>query len=525
MSDVPIAGYLEALANQGIRVRSLSDLAPAKVRAIAASAWAEAARLAAAMGLRWSALWGEDLGAWLRLNAVLERDGAYLLLRTVLEPDQLELPSQTSFYPAANRPERQVQDMLGVRFSDHPDPRRWTRHQAWSEDAYPLRRGFPIQGAGQGPVPGDTDYPFIQARGAGVYAIPVGPVHAGIIEPGHFRFQAVGEEVLNLEERLGYVHKGIEKIAEGRDAAGLARLAGRVSGDSTVTHAWAACQAMERAAGLQVPPRAVYLRAVMSERERVANHLNDIGAICNDVGFAFAQYQFTRLKEDWVRQNQAAFGHRFMMDGVIPGGVSRDLTSELIDAMAADCSALAPQVEEIVTMLETTDSLEDRLMTTGRLLPETATQLGALGYVGKASGVSFDVRRDCPYPPYDTLEVRIPVYRAGDVAARAKVRAEEIGVSLELIRTLLARLPQGPVAAPWVAPAEGAEGLGIVEGWRGETLAYVRFGPEGRIARYFPRDPSWLTWPALELLIHGNIVPDFPVCNKSVNGSYSGHDL
>lgn len=525
MSADPVMALREALTAQGIDARPGVALLPARALTLPPAAWGEAARITARAGWRWSGLWGEELGPGLRLNALLVRGGAYGLLRTELDPAAPALPSQTPFYPAANRPERHVRDLLGVHFDDHPDPRRWTRHGAWGEGAFPLRRDFPAGPGHQGPTPGDSGYPFIAAHGAGVHEIPVGPVHAGIIEPGHFRFLAVGEEVLNLEERLGYVHKGIEKLAAGRDGAGLARLAGRVSGDATVSHAWAACQAMERAAGLEPPPRAVWLRAILGERERVANHLGDIGAICNDVGFAFAQYQLTRLREDWLRRNGQVFGHRLLMDLIVPGGLAREPAPDFAPAMADHCRALAAEVEGIVAMLESSDSLEDRLMTTGRLTPEDAQALGVVGYVGKASGVDHDVRRDCPYPPYDGLAVRVPVYRAGDVAARAKVRAEEIGVSLGLIRALLERLPAGPGAVSWTAPGAGAEGLGIVEGWRGETLAYVRFGVGGRIERYFPRDPSWLTWPALEVLIHGNIVPDFPVCNKSVNGSYSGHDL
>ncbi|HXH02800.1 MAG TPA: NADH-quinone oxidoreductase subunit C [Candidatus Competibacteraceae bacterium] len=513
-----------ALATEGLSA-SLDDacLNPAQVLTIASADWGDAARVAAATGWRWSALWGDDLGAQLRLSALLERRGTYALLRTEVPAQAPTLPSQAPYYPAADRPERHTQDMFGLRFAGHPDPRRWTRHQAWPATSHPLRKAFPAAGQAPQPTPGDYDYPFIRARGAAVHEIPVGPIHAGIIEPGHFRFQAVGEEVLNLEERLGYVHKGIEKIAEGRDAEGLLRLAERVSGDSVIAHGWAACMALERAAGIAIPPRAAALRAVLAERERIANHLGDIGAICNDVGFSFAQYQFTRLREDWLRENQRAFGHRLLREVLAPGGVRRDLEPEACVAMRRRCARLAAEAAEIVAILERSDSLEDRLMTTGRLAPEQAARLGCLGYVGKASGCTFDVRRDSPYPPYDQLEVRIPGYRAGDVAARAKVRAEEIQVSLALLGQLLERLPAGELATPWRARA--AEGLGIVEGWRGETLAYVRLDATGRIARYFPRDPSWLNWPALELLIHDNIVPDFPVCNKSVNGSYSGHDL
>jgi Ni,Fe-hydrogenase III large subunit len=365
----------------------------------------------------------------------------------------------------------------------------------------------------------------VAAHGASVVEIPVGPVHAGIIEPGHFRFQAIGEAVLNLEQHLGYVHKGIEKTAVGRDATGLARLAGRVSGDSTVAHAWAACQAVERALGVEVPSRALALRAIMAERERVANHLGDIGAICNDVGFSFAQYQLTRLKEEWVRASDSAFGHRFMMDRVVPGGVAVDLRSDVLHAMDVHATNLAAEVASLIERIEASESLEDRLMTTGRLTPEQAIMLGAVGYVGRASGLAFDVRRDAPYAPYDGLTISVPSYRAGDVAARAKVRAEEIQVSLRLIRELAGALPEGATRAEVAPIGRESEGIGFVDGWRGEIVTYAHLDAAGRVTRFFPRDPSWLTWPALELLVQDNIVPDFPVCNKSVNGSYSGQDL
>jgi Ni,Fe-hydrogenase III large subunit len=365
----------------------------------------------------------------------------------------------------------------------------------------------------------------MQAQGAGLYEIPVGPVHAGIIEPGHFRFTAVGEQVLNLEQRLGYVHKGIEKIAVGRDASGAARLAGRVSGDSTVAFTWAACMAMEQAAGLDVPLRANYLRAVMAERERIANHMGDIGAICNDVGFAFAFYQFSRLREDWQRVSHEVFGHRLLMDCVVPGGVSHNLNVGTAERLRATLAPLRREIEELMPILYENPSLEDRLVTTGFLSESLARLLGATGYVGKASNCDLDARRDLAYSPYDRLAVKVPVSQDGDVLARMRVRADEILVSLDLINDLLGGLPDGDVRVDWSQPAADSEGLGIVEGWRGETLVYARFAEDGKIARLFARDPSWFTWPALEQLIHGNIVPDFPVCNKSVNGSYSGHDL
>ncbi|WP_338115617.1 nickel-dependent hydrogenase large subunit [Thiococcus pfennigii] len=336
--------------------------------------------------------------------------------------------------------------------------------------------------------------------------------------------------MLRLEERLGYVHKGIERLAVGRDPQGLARLAARVSGDSTVAHAWAACQALERATGWAVPPRARSLRALLAERERIANHLGDIGAICNDVGFAFALAQCGRLRELWQRRSQALFGHRLLMDRVVPGGATHDLDEAAAATLRADHAELRRALGPIFEIIEDHPSLDDRLFTTGRLAPADARALGCTGYVGKASGQAFDVRRDSPYPPYDALAVEVPTFTAGDVAARVRVRIGEIRASLTLLDRILEQLPGGPIiaAAPPAAPRPaGAEraGLGIVEGWRGEILTYVRLDAAGRVARFFPRDPSWFTWPALERLVHGNIVPDFPVCNKSINGSYAGVDL
>lgn len=526
-ADAPVAALLERLAAAGIPVeeRAAPGLRPARSISLASADWGRLAHEAGAAGWRWAAGWGEDLDEELRVSACFEKAGAYVLARTVVSHADPALASHAPSYPAAERPERHTRDLLGIEFTGHPDARRWTRHQAWSDAEHPLRRDFPAAGRPPEQTPPDRDYKFLAAHGSGVYEIPVGPVHAGVIEPAHFRFQAVGETVLNLEERMGYVHKGIEKIAEGRDAAGLARLAGRVSGDSTVAHAWAACMAMEQACGLEIPPRAAWLRALMCERERVANHLGDIGAILNDIAFTFGFYQFSRLREDWQRLSHEAFDHRFMMDRIVPGGVTHDPDERSLGRMRDEAGVLRKQVAKLMAIVTDLPSVKDRLATTGVLDPAYARAFGCMGFVGRASNVSFDVRRDAPYPPYDRLTTQVPVYHYGDVAARMRVRAEELAASFDLIEALVAGLPEGPARVDWSAPAEGAEGLGLVEGWRGEILTFVRFAGDGRIARFFPRDPSWTTWPALEVLVHDNIVPDFPVCNKSVNGSYSGQDL
>ncbi len=523
----PAIESIPLLLNQaGIPTRELTDSrGPAQAVAIEARFWGEAAAVTAAAGIRWCAVWGEHRPPEIDITAVLAGKNGHLLIRTTVADTRAELPSQTPFFPAANRPERYVREMFGVQFTDHPDHRRWIRHQAWDADQFPLRRDFPLAGTPPEKTPPDSDYPFIPAEGEGVYEIPVGPVHAGIIEPGHFRFQAVGEDILSLEEHLGYVHKGIEKCAEGREVPALIRLAGRVSGDSTVAHAWAACQACESAVGITLPRRALAIRAILAERERIANHLGDIGACCNDVGFAFAQAQFSRLRELWQRRNAAVFGHRLLMDVVMPGGVSRDLGSEQIGLLRQDGGQLRHELQGLLPLLYEYPSLQDRLRTTGRLSLDMARKLGALGYVARASGECWDLRRDAPYAPYDEVVVAVPAYAGGASSSRLRVRGDEILVSLDLLDQFLANLPAGKISKPFPACGKACRGVGFIEGWRGETIAYVHLDAGGKVARYFPRDPSWLSWPALEVLIGGVIVPDFPLCNKSVNGSYSGHDL
>ncbi len=520
--------YLRRLEDEHVALPTECDpqtMSPAYCLQLDAEDWGTVAQEAMRSGMRHAGIWGDHVDKRICVRACLLYGGDYLVLTTMVPLSNPVLVSHTPYYPGVDRMERHLTDMLGIGFLDHPDERRWTRHQAWDEDVYPLRSDFPVEGNTSKRAPADSDYPFVRIQGSGVYEIPVGPVHAGIIEPGHFRFQAVGEQVLRLEERLGYVHKGIEKIAVGRDVAALARLAGRVSGDTTVAHTWAACMAMERAVNIKVPPRALAIRAILAERERIANHLGDIGAICNDVGFSFVHMQCSRMREEWQRVNQSVFGHRLLMDRIIPGGVSQDLPEHAMTVLLQQCDTMAREFDGLLPILDDYPSLEDRLVTTGTLSNNTAQQLGALGYVGKASGQDYDVRRDHAYAPYNRLQVESPCLQEGDVAARMQIRALEIRHSLGLLISLLKDLPPGPVVIAWPDRVDSSEGLGMVEGWRGEIISYVRFDETGRVARFFPRDPSWFHWPALEQLIHGNIVPDFPVCNKSVNGSYSGQDL
>src|SRR5436305_4191861 len=303
-----------------------------------------------------------------------------------------------------------------------------------------------------------------------------------------------------------------------------AMFAGRTSGDSTVAYALAFARATEAALSVDVPPRAVYLRALMAELERTANHLGDFGAICNDASFSIMHAQCGILRELVLRAAHACFGHRLMMDSVVPGGTAADLTADGATHLRALVDEMRRRFPELVEVYDNTASLQDRTVTTGILKPELARQFGAGGYVGRASGRALDVRRTPGYPPYDALQFEVPVLQEGDVNARVWVRIREIEQSLGLIEQILARLPDGAIRANIPTWSEPREGLALVEGFRGDVFAWLRIGADGKIARCHLRDPSWFQWPLLEAAIEGNIVADFPLCNKSFNCSYSGHD-
>jgi Ni,Fe-hydrogenase III large subunit len=350
-------------------------------------------------------------------------------------------------------------------------------------------------------------------------------VHAGIIEPGHFRFSIVGEKVLKLEERLGYVHKGIEllftktKLLEGH------RLAARVSGDSAVAYSWAYCQAVEGMSGAAVPARALWLRALALESERIANHLGDLGALGNDAGFAFGLAQFSRLKELWLRELQAALGQRYLFDFVVPGGVSRDSGHDRLVKLVACARTIAREVAVIRTIYDEHAGVRDRFAGAGTVTADLAKRLGLIGLAGRASGQDFDLRIDLPCDPYGELAVRKYVREEGDVAARVAVRFDELSESLRLVTDIVKQLPSGDSRVGVAVAPAGSAGIGLVEGWRGPVMIALSAGEDGYVARCHPHDPSWQNWPVLEHAVIGNIVPDFPLINKSFNLSYSGHDL
>ncbi|HYT98643.1 MAG TPA: NADH-quinone oxidoreductase subunit C [Casimicrobiaceae bacterium] len=512
------------LSGLGLAAAVLPGAIPAQRVPVSSGQLLAACRLGWEQGGRLVALWITDdrdrqRGFCLRI-ALLDQDGVTLLEYTI--PDASSAyPDISMIFPAANRMQRAAFDLVGVA-SESDDQRPWLWLASWPIDKFPLQRDFVASPKWE---PGEETYAFVKVEGDGVHEIPVGPVHAGIIEPGHFRFQIVGEKVLRLEERLGYTHKGIEKRFESMRIDEAYRLAGRVSGDSTVAYAWAYAQAVEAIADVIVPPRAAWLRALVLERERIANHLGDLGYLGNDGGFAFGLSQFSRLKEDVLRSNLAAFGHRMMMDYVVPGGVASSFDAAHAAEIHDQCAALEHEIRILRDIYDEHTGLQDRFRTSGRTPPELAQQLGLTGLCGRASGQAFDLRCDFPLPPYDVVAPRKMTQTDGDVAARVTVRFDELLESLRLCSAIVDGLPEGGFAALVAEPPAFRLGLGFVEGWRGPVFIALETGPDGTIRRCHPHDPSWSNWPVLEHAVIGNIVPDFPLINKSFNLTYSGHDL
>ncbi|HLX81349.1 MAG TPA: NADH-quinone oxidoreductase subunit C [Burkholderiales bacterium] len=513
----------------GLKTESLPGATPAWRVRCDAGQWLEACEAVAAAGGRLAALWASDerdLHGGYSAHALLVAHEGLLWLELPVADAATGYPDLSATFPCAKRMQRAAFDLVGLgalsRAGTRPDARGWLRHGAWTVDTHPLCRDLALD---ERLAPGDPRYAFVAVEGDGVHEIAVGPVHAGIIEPGHFHFSVVGERVLRLEQRLGYKHKGIEKRFESLSLAEGARLVGRVSGDSTVAYAWAYAMALESMAHAQPGARALRLRALLLERERVANHLGDLGHIGNDGGLAVGLAQFSRLKEDLLRTNAALFGHRYLMDRVVPGGVAIDIDDRGSERILAEADRLEAELRIMRAIYYDHAGLQDRCIGCGRLAPRTAALLGVVGLAARASGHAMDARAYPGFAPYDEFAPEIASHRNGDVAARIVVRFEEILASLQLERRLLQGMPAGSTRIPFAEPPAGACGLGWVEGWRGEVLIALQAGADGRVRRCHPHDPSWQNWPALEYAVLGNIVPDFPLINKSFNLSYAGADL
>jgi Ni,Fe-hydrogenase III large subunit len=477
-----------------------------------ASVWAFAASELAQGRWKLLGLWGEPSTVHV---AIMDGDTFQIAVVSLDCPDR-RFPSVGKHHPPALRLERTINDLFGLSAEGLPDTRPWLDHDCWGV-LFPL--GDRIEGLSE-----TSPYPFLPTEGDGLHQIAVGPVHAGIIEPGHFRFTASGETVVRLEQRLGYTHKGVEGLMTGASLERAVQLAGRVSGDSTVAYAYAFSRAAEAALELVVPDRAIWLRALLAELERLANHLGDIGAICNDASFALMHAHCSVLRESVLRVSNAAFGHRLMRDIIVPGGVTHDIDDAGAELIQATLDNIRLHFPALVELYDNTASLQDRTVDTGVLKPAMARQYNAGGYIGRASGRAFDTRRTLAYPPYDSLRFDVPTMSEGDVNARVWIRVREVEQSLSLIDQILGGLPSGATGTPAENLPEAREGMAIVEGFRGDVLVWLRLR-DGLIERCHLRDPSWFQWPLLEAVIENNIVADFPLCNKSFNCSYSGQDI
>jgi Ni,Fe-hydrogenase III large subunit/Ni,Fe-hydrogenase III component G len=509
-----------------VRLSAFAGKSSAFLVRVDSDTWTRTAETVREAGGRLISLWGAEqaAGTFVISAAYAMEDGILWLQLPVGDGhgDGGGYPDLSSVFPCATRMQRAVYDLLELRAIGAEDTRPWLNHGNWPADYHPLQK---LSSGTERFESQEADYPFVPVAGDGVHEIAVGPIHAGVIEPGHFRFSVVGEKVLRLEERLGYAHRGVERLFESTPLLLGHRLAGRIAGDTTVAFSWAFCVAVEQALDVRTPPRAQWLRALLLERERIANHLGDLGALGNDAGFAYGLAQFSRLKEDWLRVNDRAFGHRYLMDRIVPGGVATDIDPRVITAMLTQCNQIDAQVHVMQNIYDDQSGLQDRFAGAGILSAKVVEHFGVCGLVGRASGRKIDVRVNHPYAPYHEVQVQMVSDDRGDVAARVAVRFNEIYESIRLIRTLLSDLPDGDIVKQIEHGRPSSYGVGWIEGWRGDVFVALETGANGTISRCHCHDPSWQNWPALEHAVIGNIVPDFPLINKSFNLNYAGHDL
>ncbi|MEO8677672.1 MAG: NADH-quinone oxidoreductase subunit C [Vicinamibacterales bacterium] len=453
----------------------------------------------------------------------LPRLQTFLIVSAPVEAASPSFASIAAKHPAANWFEREVMDFFGLVADGHPNPTRVALHEDWPEGAWALRQDF----AGDTIVPrvAGEHHPFRPVTGEGVFQVPVGPVHAGIIEPGHFRFGVAGEPVLYLQLRLFYVHKGIEKRFERLPWRHGVWLAESISGDTAVGHALAHAHAIERLANVSVPPRGQALRIILLELERIYNHVADIGAVATDVAFTVPASRAQAMREGLVRLQDRLFGTRLLRGTISVGGVKRDLKPEACEALQEYLRAFEREFDSLIALLVDAGTFTDRVDGTGILTHQAASDLGIVGVAARASGVDADFRRDHPGDGYEHLRFEVPVENGGDVRARLMLRAREVEQSLVILHQVLHAMPGGPAAVP--APAQlpaRSSALGWVEAWRGPCTHWIATDERGEIARVKVTDPSFLNWPGLVQAVPGNIIPDFPVINKSFNLSYSGND-
>jgi Ni,Fe-hydrogenase III large subunit/Ni,Fe-hydrogenase III component G len=510
-------------------LETLAELRPGEfVAEVPPSRLPETADRAMAAGLRLASLFGTDEGlrrgfAVHHLWAATEPPG-FVRIWAPVARETPRFPSIAAKYPVANWFEREVMDYFGLTPEGHPNQSRVALHDDWPENVWPLRKDFDDRHLV--PRVGGQSRPYRPVTGEGVFHVPVGPVHAGIIEPGHFRFGVAGEPILYLQVRLFYTHKGTEKRFERLPWRHGLFLAESISGDTAVGHALAFAHAVEGLVGVEPPPRARHLRVVLLELERVYNHVADIAGIATDVAFTVPAARAQILREGLVTMQERLFGSRLLRGTIALGGVKCDLTLGRRREILLDLEGLQREFDDLVTLLIDSGNFTDRVDGTGILPRQVARDFGVVGLAARASGLDLDLRRDQPHDAYSGLPFVVPVEEGGDVRARFMLRAREVEQSLTILRQVLETMPEGRVvsALPDALPASSSA-LGWAEGWRGECLHWVQTDAEGRLSRVKVTDPSFKNWQGLAHAVPGNILPDFPVINKSFNLSYSGNDL
>ncbi|MEI7620899.1 MAG: NADH-quinone oxidoreductase subunit C [Candidatus Moraniibacteriota bacterium] len=453
-------------------------------------------------------IFGSDIaGQWLKLSAQLPAS----------DP---QYPALTRTLMAAHWYERYMQDMFGIVAVGHPDPRRLVHHENVPEQVFPLRKDFTTNTKLE---KASVPYPMHHIAGEGIFEIPVGPIHAGIIEPGHFRFNVAGERIITLEGKLFFTHKGVEKLLEGKTPSQALPFIEGLSGDMAASHTLAFVQTAEKIASCQVPERAQDLRSLVCELERLTMHIHDLANIGGmGTGYSFIAANGFRIKERMMRLSGAIFGNRFWRGFITPGGVAMDIENAKLEKMLAIAKLAVEEMQKIVAQALASDGFLERLQTTGVLPLDAAKAFGALGIAARGSGLDRDVRRDHPYASYKKYSVEIAKENKGDVHSRYLIRIQELQSSLALVEKIVKNISAGEIQTAF----ESKDGfaLGAVESWRGEILCALEI-KNGVVERCFPRDPSFCNWALFGIMGPGNIVPDFPLINKSLNLSYSGTDM
>ncbi|MEL7564152.1 MAG: NADH-quinone oxidoreductase subunit C [Dehalobacterium sp.] len=448
--------------------------------------------------------------------------GLLLMIKILIDPKQSSFPSISEHIPAAALYEREINDLFGLKPKGHPDPKRLVFHSNWPEEEFPLRKDFDKK---HKPAFANKDIPFTRVLGEGVFEIPVGPVHAGIIEPGHFRFSVAGEPIINLEAQLFFVHKGIEKMCEGSSIERCLFVSERISGDETFANSLAYCQAMEKIAQIEVPKRAKYTRVIFAELERLTSHLGDLGGICLDVAYGFAASQFRMMRVWAYAIADELCGMRFLRSVNKLGGCRKDFVVGKEKLVIERLNKIKKELKDTDQIIKSNTMFIDRVENTGILSRKIALDLNAVGPGGRASGIRYDVRKSFPYAAYGKLDFSVPEHNNGDVNCRMNTKIEECFASIDLIVNAIEDMESGKILEPLETVVPYRFAFGLTESPRGENMHWVMTGENNTVFRYKIRTASFCNWPALCHAVKGNIVPDFPLINKSFNLSYAGNDL